>query len=724
MSGLIPKFRDVSKKSLRTVALCGFLAVFLGLALPQHIRAALCVGSNLPYGSCYLQLGSYPGEYPFAMTMINVEEKLAVADLYSGVFYKFDPSDLNSGSEAVFGPLGPATYTGVTYHPGENSLYWLVKIAQETRLVKSSNGGNQIAGGSTTLTVPPGGYLAGLTWNESTGTFWTNDIENDVYLELTIDGSFTGNEITSPGTTTFGGQAHGIGLTAVHQPAPEDTWFLDLPYGTPADGQARRVTRVRTTGEEFGLFYELGFDNELTGWVTGIAWTANGSNGGPSEFLADLDNNRIVEVPVLDPNSPSIIGLTCSADSQNSVTLSWTNPVSYDTIQILREGQLIATLPSGVDTFIDDNLDSDSFSYSVKPIPASGNNLPAAGCNVVVGFGRLINSAPHVGGTPRAITAVESIGLILVADANAPTVSWYQKDLVASTQGDAPFTSGGTAGVAWNSKDDTLLWLGDASSELILTDIDGTILSGPVTLASPLGGVLGGITYDPGIDSDTGSYIGVDRSNGVYFGFNADGSFTGIQISFPTIGVEIAEFAYGLATVGDPENLVIDVAVGSSSNGAIDRVIRLLNGNSSGFEFDLLPSTLSGSIGGIAWTPVGSIGISSEYVVGIDTQTIYELSLDLSNSGDDFRRGDSNLDGALNLVDVTKTLLYLFGGGTTSLDCLDSADSNDDGTLNISDAVALLDYLFSGGEAPPAPTGSCGADDTDDALTCEEYTGC
>ena len=233
MSGLNSKSRVVTRKSLRTLVLCSFLATLLCLALPQHIRASLCTGNDLPYGGCYLQLGNYPGEYPFAMTIIEPEQKLAVADLFSGVFYKFDPADLNAGNEAIFGPLGPATYSGVAYHPGENALYWIVEIAQDVMLVKSSNGGNAIVGGSTPITVPPGGHLAGLTWNLSTETFLTNDIQNDVYLEMNIDGTFTGNQITNPGTTSFGGQAHGIGLTSVYQPVPEDTWLLDLPNGTP-----------------------------------------------------------------------------------------------------------------------------------------------------------------------------------------------------------------------------------------------------------------------------------------------------------------------------------------------------------------------------------------------------------------------------------------------------------------------------------------------------------
>jgi len=83
-----------------------------------------------------------------------------------------------------------------------------------------------------------------------------------------------------------------------------------------------------------------------------------------------------------------------------------------------------------------------------------------------------------------------------------------------------------------------------------------------------------------------------------------------------------------------------------------------------------------------------------------------------------FQRGDSNLDGALNIADPVATLEYLFAAGTP-LECLDAADTNDDGQLNIADAVYTLNYLFTPtSPAPPDPFGTMGNDPTTDALTC------
>ncbi|MGQ9588966.1 MAG: DUF1800 family protein [Planctomycetota bacterium] len=90
-------------------------------------------------------------------------------------------------------------------------------------------------------------------------------------------------------------------------------------------------------------------------------------------------------------------------------------------------------------------------------------------------------------------------------------------------------------------------------------------------------------------------------------------------------------------------------------------------------------------------------------------------------AGADFRRGDSNTDGRLDVSDALLTFGWLFLGGKAPA-CLDAADSDDSGVLDLTDGVFGLNYLFLGGPAPPPPGASaCGPDPTGDALSCEEY---
>ncbi|HAK95264.1 MAG TPA: hypothetical protein DCM87_09740 [Planctomycetes bacterium] len=91
----------------------------------------------------------------------------------------------------------------------------------------------------------------------------------------------------------------------------------------------------------------------------------------------------------------------------------------------------------------------------------------------------------------------------------------------------------------------------------------------------------------------------------------------------------------------------------------------------------------------------------------------------------EFKRGDANADGKLDIADAIKVLSYLFGGGTTTLDCLDAGDANDDGKLDIADAVKILGHLFAQTGPLPAPFDACGPDPTDgDTLDCTKYAPC
>jgi hypothetical protein len=93
-----------------------------------------------------------------------------------------------------------------------------------------------------------------------------------------------------------------------------------------------------------------------------------------------------------------------------------------------------------------------------------------------------------------------------------------------------------------------------------------------------------------------------------------------------------------------------------------------------------------------------------------------------------FKRGDADADGIINITDGIFVLNFLFIGGPAPK-CRESAEPNNDGILNITDGIYILNYLFLGGPAPVAPgPKTCGPDpdpvgDPKD-LGCGEYTKC
>ncbi|MFN0060098.1 MAG: hypothetical protein ACKVX7_16695 [Planctomycetota bacterium] len=111
---------------------------------------------------------------------------------------------------------------------------------------------------------------------------------------------------------------------------------------------------------------------------------------------------------------------------------------------------------------------------------------------------------------------------------------------------------------------------------------------------------------------------------------------------------------------------------------------------------------------------------NSVYVVG----NIAARLVQPPDAGQQFRRGDANVDASFNIADAIFMLNFLFGGPVSPLSCDDANDANDDGALNIADAIAILNALFGGGGGLPAPYASCGVDLTQDTLDCLSFAPC
>jgi hypothetical protein len=105
---------------------------------------------------------------------------------------------------------------------------------------------------------------------------------------------------------------------------------------------------------------------------------------------------------------------------------------------------------------------------------------------------------------------------------------------------------------------------------------------------------------------------------------------------------------------------------------------------------------------------------------------IWSPSVTPCGSGEpNFKRGDGDANGTVNITDAISVLNFLFLGGIAP-PCMDAADTDNNGAVNITDAISLLNHLFLGGPAPAAPGMSCGPDPAtpaDSLATCV-YTNC
>ena len=96
--------------------------------------------------------------------------------------------------------------------------------------------------------------------------------------------------------------------------------------------------------------------------------------------------------------------------------------------------------------------------------------------------------------------------------------------------------------------------------------------------------------------------------------------------------------------------------------------------------------------------------------------------LEVGSPGVNFRRGDADDNGNLELTDAVRILNFLFLGGAAPA-CLDAADSDDNARIELTDAVVLLGFLFLGNR-PPAEPLDCDVDPTEDDLSECVYNSC
>ena len=88
----------------------------------------------------------------------------------------------------------------------------------------------------------------------------------------------------------------------------------------------------------------------------------------------------------------------------------------------------------------------------------------------------------------------------------------------------------------------------------------------------------------------------------------------------------------------------------------------------------------------------------------------------------DFRRGDVDASGVVDISDPLFSLTFQFLGGVV-LVCHDAADYDDSGVVDISDPIFHLTHQWFGSFPPPPAPGPrvCGPDPTEDSLGCENY---
>ena len=90
-----------------------------------------------------------------------------------------------------------------------------------------------------------------------------------------------------------------------------------------------------------------------------------------------------------------------------------------------------------------------------------------------------------------------------------------------------------------------------------------------------------------------------------------------------------------------------------------------------------------------------------------------------------FRRGDGNVDGAVDIADVLFLGLHLFDPTVNDYPCREACETNGDAQIDIADMVYTLSYLFISGPPPGAPFPDCGPDpEPETGFGCDAGANC
>ena len=398
-------------------------------------------------------------------------------------------------------------------------------------------------------------------------------------------------------------------------------------------------------------------------------------------------------------------GFTCISDcTTEDINLAWTTfmpaGVPYDEIAVYRNGTQVATLPGNALSYIDVGVPAGIYSYEVAAECSTGDwstfcdlthSPPVSGMTDVVA--NLENSGGNIASAAAVQAALEANGRVVLT-----------LDNITGTC----FPDAATFSSLW-------LCLGTYPSNHQINADEGVkiaeLIEAGISVYCEGGDVWG---FDA--DSAFSPYDGVDSDNTA----DGDDSFISMTGEDSGFGVDLTGLAadYTQDQAGSDwtdQMAPATLDIGGPNSGPIWRDAGLGYIVATYYASDISPVICQ------SWEFGGYVGdqaaLMLEYLAGLGS------SGPPPPVGPEFRRGDSNGDGAFNIADPVHSLASLFSGGLAP-GCMAAADSNADGSFNIADPVKSLGALFSGQLPPPAPGPTdCGEDPADpDLLSCDDYT--
>jgi len=445
----------------------------------------------------------------------------------------------------------------------------------------------------------------------------------------------------------------------------------------------------------------------LGAWVLRIEDTFPGNTG----FIDKWCLRATAGCQILPPANP-----VCSSTG-TEILVEWTNPVSYDSIEIERGGAIIATLPGTATSYLDLSPAPGEQTYRVLGVDV------AQGCangSVEAFGGSGITDLIYSGDSGGTNDSPALLAQALATGGRFP--------MVVENFDAAALDAVGTFDLIW-------ICLGTYPNEAELSSTEAFFLA---ELHTGDIGLNGTIENDP-------KPVYIESAD--HWAFDPPTTFEDYD------GVE--NFSFGNLQNGNDSltDLVgLDTGLGVDLTNLDSTYLQ--DSGANDYSDRIVPCNVNPDLGGngaaVTWTSdefgnIYSVGVFyASTIAPVLTQTwefggyqgdpfnlvsvyVNALSSTPPPPTDQFIRGDTNDDGSVNVGDVIFLLNSLFVTGSPQLNCLRAGDVNDDETTNVADAIFFLNALFvlnSPPVPPPNVATGCGSDPTPGTQECLTTQNC
>ncbi|MEM7167597.1 MAG: hypothetical protein AAF581_19245 [Planctomycetota bacterium] len=497
--------------------------------------------------------------------------------------------------------------SAVAYNPGNDTLFAYNAFDQSVREIDLF--GTPVAPPfSAQIPIPAsedlfvGGLVFDPAGNSGNGSLILAESARGMIYEIALDGALLlqyphPDEVRVPAPDPSVFDTHVLGISGVPE-IGNGYAELDLAGGTLFE---------RTTDRFFRVQRSTGTPTAFRMPTDGIAAVASRRflaihnstyNNQPVAFVISVrsNDNMLLRVDRTLPPVPEVSVLECRQTGlDDEVLLSFLNHGPYDTIEVDRDGVVIATLPGNATSYVDTTAAPGWHRYRLTATTAGVASAPRE-CELRVGRGAILRRAiTWPGVSPYQMTRNPVDGSFYVT-VNTPILSESVFQYDANMQYIGPVA--GPAEVPWQpaaiairpvpgshelwsiSWEVPAPWMMAQSFDLAAQDPAGAFVFGPQQLTIPGPPVGTFVTYPTGLTHDTGSdtFWFLERNDRTIWQMDLSGT---LLASFPHPAPPLQDFVFNLglsfdadrnaftATSAGPLDLIITKTVAFTRDGVL-----------------------------------------------------------------------------------------------------------------------------------------------------------